>query len=86
MMCSTTASLSWTTNAFPVGDQLRAELNSESEAHSMVWYNLKGKVCFTGSIVDCFCVVLVWLDSIDEKGFYEDGRWRIAAPTTGEKK
>ena len=80
------ASLSWTINAFPVGDQLRAELNSESEAHSMVWYSLKGKVCLIGgsiSIVELCPYVNIYFSLlfirswplIDEKGFL----WAIVA-------
>jgi len=50
-MCSTIFSLSWTTKACPDGDQLSAELNSDSDAHSIVWYSLKGNVCFDSTIV-----------------------------------
>lgn len=66
-MCSTIFSLSCTTKACPDGDQLSAELNSDSDAHSIVWYSLKGNVCFASTILAAMmaglsscCVVLVW--------------------------
>lgn len=67
MMCSTIFSLSWTTKACPDGDQLSAELNSDSDAHSIVWYSLKGNVCFDSTILvvmmaglSSCCVVLLF--------------------------
>lgn len=70
MMCSTIFSLSWTTKACPDGDQLSAELNSDSDAHSIVWYSLKGNVCFASTILVVMmaglsycCVVFLLLEA-----------------------